>query len=49
MGGYVTMLISACTSMYSLRLNSEMDVKHLMLYGRTFQYFGTITDKADSE
>ena len=33
----------------SLRLNSDSDFKHLMSYGRAFQYFGATTDKADSE
>ena len=27
----------------SLRLNSNRDFKHLMSYGRAFQYFGAIT------
>ena len=33
----------------SLHLNSYSDFKHLMSYGREFQYFGAITEKADSE
>ena len=34
---------------YSLRLNSDRDFKHLISYGREFQYFGANTEKADSE
>ena len=33
----------------SLRLNIDRDFKHLMSYGRAFQYLGAITHKADSE
>ena len=33
----------------SLHLNSNRDFKHLMLYGRAFQYFGAIAEKVDSE
>ena len=33
----------------SLHLNSDRDFKHLMSYGRAFQYFGASTEKADSE
>ena len=33
----------------SLHLNSDKDFKHLMSYGREFQYFGATTEKADSE
>ena len=32
----------------SLHLNSDKDFKHLMSYGREFQYFGATTEKADS-
>ena len=31
----------------SLHLNSDRDFKHIMSYGREFQYFGAITEKAD--
>ena len=30
----------------SLHLNSDKDLKHLMSYGREFQYFGATTEKA---
>ena len=33
----------------SLHLNSNRDFKHLMSYGRAFQYFGAIAEKANSE
>ena len=32
---------------YNLRLNKERDVIHLISYGREFQLFGAITEKAD--
>ena len=34
---------------HSLRLNSDIDVKHLLSYARSYQYDGDTTEKADLE
>ena len=42
--GYI---VNRCVE--SLHLNNDRDFNHLMSYGRVFQYFGAIIEKADSE